>query len=338
MNVLRLSRETIDLRSDVPVSNPATMRSAVSTIGFVIIALFCNFPREAAADFQQVGPDLYFNYDHGGSNSAVLITDEGVLVVDTRMHPDDAELLLAEIRKRTNAPIRYVINTQFHGDHYMGNVVFQREGAIFVAHEDTQAEIMERFQFEVENRPFVSRGQDPAEVVLVLPDIVFDSRMRLQLGGRVVELIYLGPGQNQGDTLVYFPHARALHTGGVFHNRSWANTSYTPSFESWIEVLVAMADIDADVYLPPHGPLATAADLQAFTQFIRALTSSVEAAVQKDTPLDEMLQNLVFDQYRDWRGYERRERNLTAIYEFMTTGEAQFFVPGARAAPVSERQ
>jgi hypothetical protein len=51
-----------------------------------------------------------------------------------------------------------------------------------------------------------------------------------------------------------------------------------------------------------------------------------------------MLQNLVFDQYRDWRGYERRERNLTAIYEFMTTGEAQFFVPGARAAPVSERQ
>ena len=338
MNVLRLSRETMDLCSDVAVSIPATMRSAVSTIGFVIIALFCNFPREAAAEFQQVAPDLYFNYDYGGSNSVVLITDEGVLVVDTRMHPDDAELLLTEIRKRTDAPIRYVINTQFHGDHYMGNVVFQREGAIFVAHEDTQMVIKERFEFEVENRPFAARGQDPAEVVLVLPDIVFDSRMRLQLGGRAVELIYLGPGQNQGDTLVYFPHARALHTGGVFHNRSWANTSYTPSFESWIDVLLAMTDIDADTYLPPHGPLATAADLQAFTQFIRALTSSVEAAVQKDMPLDEMLQDLVFDQYSDWRGYERRERNLTAIYEFMKTGEAQFFVPGARAKPASKQQ
>ena len=248
------------------------MRSAISTIGLVIIAVVCISSQEAAAEFQQVAPDLYFNYDHGGSNSAVLITDEGVLVVDTRMHPDDAELLLAEIRKRSDAPIRYVVNSQFHGDHYMGNVVFQREGAIFVAHEDTQTIIEERFQFEVENRPFASRGQDPAEVVLVLPDIVFDSRMSLQIGGRVAELMYLGPGQNQGDTLVYFPHARALHTGGVFHSRSWANTSYTPSFEGWIDVLVAMADIDADVYLPPHGPLATAADLQAFTQFIRALT------------------------------------------------------------------
>ena len=78
--------------------------------------------------------------------------------------------------------------------------------------------------------------------------------------------------------------------------------------------------------------------MQAFTQFIRALSSSVEAAVQKHMPLDEMLQDLVFDQYSDWRGYERRERNLTAIYEFMTTGEAQFFVPGARAKPASKQQ
>jgi len=324
--------------SDVPVSMPQSIRSAVIIFGLVVAVVLCGSPRAAAAEFQQVGPDLYFNYDDGGSNSAVLITDEGVLVVDTRMHPDDAELLLAEIRQRTDAPIRYVINTQFHGDHYMGNVVFQREGAIFLAHEDTQALIEERFQFEVENRPFAAKGQDPDKVVLVLPDIVFDSRMRLQLGGRVVELIYLGAGQNRGDTLVYFPHAKALHTGGVFHNRSWANTSYTPSFEGWIDVLTAMADIDADTYLPPHGPLATAADLEAFTQFIRALTSGVRTAVQDGMFLEEMLQTLAFDQYSDWRGYERRERNLTAMYEFMTTGEATFFVPGARAKPASTQQ
>jgi glyoxylase-like metal-dependent hydrolase (beta-lactamase superfamily II) len=254
------------------------------------------------------------------------------------MHPDDAEVLLSEIREYTDAPIRYVINTQFHGDHYMGNIVFQREGALFVAHEDTEAIIKERFEFEVVNRPFAERDQDPADVVLVLPDIVFDSRLRLQLGGRVLELLYLGPGQNEGDTLVYFPHAKALHTGGVFHNRSWANTSYTPSFEGWIEVLVAMADIDADTYLPPHGPLATADDLQAFTQFIQELTDAVTTAVQNGKPLEEMLQELRFEQYSDWRGYERRERNLTAMYEFMTTGEAQYFVPGSRAEPTSDNR
>ena len=314
------------------------MRSLVITVGLLSVAAICSCPREAAAEFQQVAPDLYFNYDYGGSNSAVLITDDGVLVVDTRMHPDDAEVLLSEIREYTDAPIRYVINTQFHGDHYMGNIVFQREGALFVAHEDTEAIIKERFEFEVVNRPFAERDQDPADVVLVLPDIVFDSRLRLQLGGRVLELLYLGPGQNEGDTLVYFPHAKALHTGGVFHNRSWANTSYTPSFEGWIEVLVAMADIDADTYLPPHGPLATADDLQAFTQFIQELTDAVTTAVQNGKPLEEMLQELRFEQYSDWRGYERRERNLTAMYEFMTTGEAQYFVPGSRAEPTSDNR
>ena len=309
---------------------------AMVVIRMLMIVTIGSLPQIVAAEMLQVAPDLYFHYDYGGSNSAVLITDEGVLVVDTRMHPDDAEELLAEIRKLTDAPIRYVVNSQFHGDHYMGNVVFEREGATFIAHTDTRSEIEKRFQFEVENRPFVARGQDPGDVVLVLPDILFDSRMSLELGGRTVELIYLGAGQNKGDTLIYFPHARSLHTGGVFHNRSWANTSYTPSFEGWIDVLRAMQKLDVDTYLPPHGPLATAEDLDAFTQFISKLTASVRAAVDEGMPLDEMLETLVFDSYKDWRGYERRERNLTAMYEFMTAGEAGFFVPDARAEPASK--
>ena len=288
-----------------------------------------------SAEFRQIAPDLYFNFDFGGSNSAVLITEEGVLVVDTRMHPDDAEDLLAEIRKYTDAPIRYVVVSQHHGDHYMGNSVFEREGAIFIAHPDTKKVIEERFQFEVETRPFADRGQDPDAVALVLPDILFDSRATIELGGRTVELIYLGAGQNEGDTLIYFPHARALHTGGVFHNRSWANTSYAPSFEGWVNVLRAIKSIGAEVYMPPHGDLATEADLDVFTDFIEKISTGVRAAVDAGTPLDDMLEELVFDEYRDWRGYERRERNLRAIYQRMTDGEAQYFVPAGRPQPVS---
>jgi len=129
--------------------------------------------------------------------TAALITDERVLVVDTRMHPDDAESLLAAIRTRANAPIRYVVNRQFHGDHYMGNVVFQREGAIFIADTDTQTAIKEHFQYKVETRPFAEREQDPDGVELVLPDILFDNRMMLQLGDRTIELIYFGAGRNE---------------------------------------------------------------------------------------------------------------------------------------------
>ena len=165
------------------------MRINSAYIALLVIMMTCMLTEAAVAELSQVAPNLYFNYDRGGSNSVVLITDEGVLLVDSRMHPDDAERLLADIRELTDAPIRYVANSQFHGDHYMGNVVFQREGATFIAHQDTQAVIKERFQFEVENRPFAARGQDPDEVVLVLPDILFDSRMTLSLGGLNVELI-----------------------------------------------------------------------------------------------------------------------------------------------------
>jgi glyoxylase-like metal-dependent hydrolase (beta-lactamase superfamily II) len=314
-------------------SRHTTSTPGIALIAGMMIIAFCCWSQNAAAEFQQVAPDLYFNYDYAGSNSAVLITDDGVLVVDTRMHPDDGELLLAEIRTHTDAPIKYVVTSQFHGDHYMGNAAFEREGATFIAHTDTKAVILERFEYEVKNRPFAARGQDPDKVKLVLPDILFNDHLSLELGGRTVELMYLGAGQNKGDTLIYFPHAKALHTGGVFHNRSWANTSYTPSFEGWIDVLTAMKDLDVDTYIPPHGPLATAQDLDAFTQFIGELNAGVRAAIGDGVPLEEMLQNLTFEQYSEWRGYERRERNLTAMYQLMTAGEAQYFVPSERAAP-----
>ncbi|MEE9571324.1 MAG: MBL fold metallo-hydrolase, partial [Gammaproteobacteria bacterium] len=261
--------------------------------GLLLLACGMVLPAAAqdapAAEFLQVGPGLYFNYDFAGSNSAVLITEEGVLIVDTRTHPVDAELLLAEIRERTDAPIRWVINSQFHGDHYMGNSVFAREGATFIAHRDTLAIILERFDYEVATRPFEQRGLDPEDIELVLPDILFDHRLTLELGGYTVELIYLGAGQNEGDTLVYFPHARALHTGGVFHNRSWANTSYTPSIEGWISVLRAMRAIDVDSYLPPHGSIATEQDLDDFIEFLDNLHAGVRNAIDQGASTEEML-------------------------------------------------
>ncbi|HEY5622920.1 MAG TPA: MBL fold metallo-hydrolase [Gammaproteobacteria bacterium] len=287
------------------------------------------------AEFIEVAPNLYFNYDYGGSNSAVLITGEGILVVDTRMHPDDAEQLLSQIRRVSDAPIRWVVNSQFHGDHYMGNSVFKREGATIVAHRDTQKVILERFDYEVRTRPFEQRGQDRDDVVLVLPDILFDHGATIEIGGYTVELIYLGPGQNEGDTLVHFPHARALHSGGVFHNRSWANTSYTPSVDRWLRVLRAMRGIDVDIYLPPHGPLARRADVDDFIEFIDRLHSAVGDAVAQGASLEEMLASNPFSEYSDWRGYERRERNLTALYQLLTEGAAQYFVPASRAEPIT---
>src|SRR5262245_15005321 len=99
---------------------------------------FAQAPRMAPAiAFTQVAPDIYFLFDFTSSNAGVLVTDEGVLVIDTRQHPRDGQDLLERIRKVTDKPIRWVINTHFHGDHHYGNSVFKAAGATIVAQQET---------------------------------------------------------------------------------------------------------------------------------------------------------------------------------------------------------
>ena len=114
----------------------------------------------------EVAPGLFFQYHHAESNNAWLVTDEGVLVIDSRQHPKRAEELLAAIRKTTNKPIKYVINTHAHGDHYFGNPVFKREGALFIAHRDTEIMMKTHHGVEMKRRQgyFKQQKFDPAEV------------------------------------------------------------------------------------------------------------------------------------------------------------------------------
>src|SRR5262245_34491482 len=93
---------------------------------------------------------------------------------------------------------------------------------------------------------FKSRCYDPAEVSLVLPDVTFDSEMTIRLGGREARLAYLGPGQQAGDTFVFFPHARMVFTTGMFGPRSMPNMAFTPSVENWIKLLDQLAAMDVD--------------------------------------------------------------------------------------------
>src|SRR5262245_5284606 len=95
--------------------------------------------------FKQVAPDLYFLFEFTSSNAVVLTTTDGVLVIDTRQHPRDGQDLLERIRKLTDKPVRWVINSHFHGDHHFGNAPFKAAGATFVAQSET-ARIMAKVQ------------------------------------------------------------------------------------------------------------------------------------------------------------------------------------------------
>ena len=277
--------------------------------------------------FKEVAPDLHFLFDFTSSNAVVLTTNDGVLVIDTRQHPRDGEDLLARIRKITDKPIKWVINSHFHGDHHFGNPPFKTAGATFIAQSET-ARIMAQVQpKELARRGnfFKSCGFDPAEVKLVLPDVTFDSEMTIQLGGREIRLAYLGPGQQAGDTFVFFPHARMVFTTGMFGPRSMPNMAFTPSVEGWLKLLDRLAAVDVDKILPAHGDVSTRQDVKDLSAMLADEYATVKDAIAKGMTLDDARKTLTLPQYKDWRNYARREGEITALYELIQTGKPSYF-------------
>ena len=275
---------------------------------------------------KQVAADLYFLFEFNSSNAVVLTTDEGVLVIDTRQHPRDGEDLIRRIRTVTDKPIKWVINSHFHGDHHFGNLPFKAAGATFVAQEET-ARLMEKVQpKEMARRQsfFKSRGYDSAEVKLILPDVTFNSEMTIRLGGREIRLAYLGPGQQVGDTFVFFPHARAVFTTGMFGPRSIPNMAFTPSVENWLMLLDKVAALDVDQILPAHGDVSTGKDVKELAAMIADEYATVKDAIAKGVSLDDALKTLRFPQYKDWRNYSRLDNEIRALYELITTGKRSY--------------
>ncbi len=306
------------------------------SLGFTALPAIAQAPADGAVlekdipiKVTEVAPGLFYQYHHQESNNAFLVTDEGVLVIDTRQHPRRAEELLATIRKYTDKPIKWVINTHAHGDHYFGNSVFKREGATFIAHRDTAGMMKSHLGIEMKRRMgyFKQQKYDPGEVKLVLPDVTFDSRMTLTLGGRTVELLYLGPGQNPGDTLVYFPKERVIFTGGPFSKNSWPNPSFTPSMSNWVELLRKIAAMDVDQYLGGHGDIGNKQDVLHEAQMLADFDAGMRAAVAKGMSKDDIIKNVRFEKYKDVRNYYRMNLFISSYYHFLTTGRPENAYP-----------
>jgi cyclase len=287
------------------------------------------YEKDIPIQVTEVAPGLFYQYHHAESNNAFLVTDEGVLVIDSRQHPRRAEELLATIRKYTDKPIKWLVNTHAHGDHYFGNSVFKREGATIIAHRDTAGMMKAHYALEMKRRMgyFKQQKYDPGEVKLVLPDVTFDSKMTLTLGGRTVELLYMGPGQNPGDTQVYFPKERVMFTGGPFSKNSWANPSFTPSMSNWVGMLRKIAAMDVDIYLGGHGDIGNKQDVLHEAQMLSDFDAGMRAAVAKGMSKDEIIKNVRFEQYKDVRNYYRMNLFISSYYHLLTTGRPENAYP-----------
>ena len=164
---------------------------------------------------------------------------------------------------------------------------------------------------------------------LALPDVVFESAMTITLGNRTARVMYLGAGQNPGDTVVHFPHARALFIGGPFARKNWSNTSFTPSVDGWIALLNKLAALDVELYLPGHGDVGNRQDLLDEAKWLGDFQAGVRGAMAQGMSKEEMVQKLHFREYQHLRNYPLIHNFIEALHHLYTTGKPDIAMPGS---------
>ena len=245
-------------------------------------ALLRNIPQTKPDQVVEVAPGVYFRHGDLSKNShcnnGFVIFKDFVLVVDANF-PSGAEACLADIRKITDKPVRFVFDTHHHGDHAYGNPVWVANGAVPVAHENVTVEMKryepKRWQEESRTREDVAKlGLDgPIAPVLTYPD-----RMVIDDGSQRVELLHFGTAHTRGDGFAYLPKHRVLFSGDSVVNGPY-NYMGDGDTHSWLKVLDELAALDVEVVAPGHGGLSDQGLIVKQKAFITALHRAVDAGI-----------------------------------------------------------
>ena len=213
--------------------------------------------------FGATAPATYENSGHN-NNLSFIITTEGVIVINASDNALLAESLHQEIRALTDLPVRYVILENGQGHAMLGTDYWQQQGAIVIAHEDAVHEIEERGEGILQRMQ--TRNRDKAMGTrLSLPDVTFTDKKVLELGGRKIEILYLGPAHSPGDVVVWLPEDKLVIAGDMaFHQR------LLPVFEDtdtagWVDTWPIFEALGATTVIPGHGVATSMAEVRRWT-------------------------------------------------------------------------
>ena len=219
-----------------------------------------------------------------GGNITVAVGDDGVIMVDGEFAPlhDKIKAAVAAVSKQ---PIKYLINTHFHGDHTGGNEPFAKDGAIVVAHQAVKT----RLAAGTTNG--LSGVKTPPVPADALPKQVYTDAMTLQVKGRTAQLKHIANAHTDGDTYVYFADANVLSTGdivtfGRYPNIDFANGGNVKGVLDGCDTFLKLANATTKI-VPGHGELATKADLMAYRAMIQTARDRIAKLIADGKSADQ---------------------------------------------------
>ncbi len=221
-----------------------------------------------------------------GGNIGVSIGSDGGFVIDDE-YPTLTAKVQAALAVLSPRPVRFVVNTHWHGDHTGGNGAMAGGGAIIVAHDNVRRrmsteQFLEAFQARI-----------PASPAAALPVVTFADQLSFHWNGEEIRVFHVKPAHTDGDAIVHFTGSNVIHTGDTFFNGLYPfiDGSSGGSVEGMlaaVDQVLALANADTRI-IPGHGPLATRADLVTYRAMLVTVTDRITALIRQKKTLDEVV-------------------------------------------------
>ncbi len=274
-----------------------------------------SFITDPAWKIKMLTDDIGIFTEKGGT-IAFLLTKKGIVVVDSQF-PDTAPHVIEELKKKSEKPFKYLINTHHHGDHTAGNIAFKGIAEHVVAHENSKANQL---------RVATEQKTDPEKYLL--PDMTYGADgWSEKVGKEKIRTYYMGAGHTNGDSMIHFEHANIVHMGDLVFNRRhpYIDKGAGASIANWIVLLdKATTTFDKNTqYICGHSGegydiLIKPEDLKAFGDYLGNVLKFTEGELKAGKTKDEILKAKEIPGSPEWKG-QGIERPLSAAITELST-------------------
>jgi len=296
------------------------MKSRLNFVFLVSVALFCVGLTVQAQDlgpgFTKVKDGIYvFAPDATTTTCSFVVTQEGVVMIDSCNSPLHSRNMLAAIKKVTDKPIVFLIDTEIHSDHTGNHFIFSPPATIV-----NHAGAGMRKEYDPKRaETLAAKSAEMREALkgekMIVPHIEYRDRMTINLGERIFELIYLKNVHSEADTAIWLPKERVLFASSAANVRRFINLRPTVAIPDVLASFKVMKSLNPEVVVTSHGPVTTTKVFDEYEAFYTLLLKRVGDMAAQGKSLEEIKKELKMPEYADWHDQNRLGANIDAAYK-----------------------
>ena len=295
-------------------------KGSISVFLFVFYFLFVAshlFAQDLGPHFRKIKDGIYvYAQKPADSNAGIILTQEGVVLIDSGHNPPDSQAILKAVRQLTPQPIRFLINTEPHGDHTTGHFLFSPP-AVIIAHEGA-TDSMKKAYNPQRNEKLMTDYPDMRESFkgfkMITPQIEYRDKMTLNVGERTFELYYLKNVHSEADTAIWLPKERVIFSAAVAGVKRFSNLRPSVQIEDMISAMKMMKSLNPEIVVPGHGPPGTTKIFDDSIQYYTLLLERVGKMAKEGKSLDSIKKELRMPETDDWASKDRIDTNIESAY------------------------